>query len=183
MIRALKFKRDIVNRLYSTNLVEKTELDVPHAPRKAEQIVADNDLAKSANRRNFFGIPLISESLEHVLGIGESEKSRSTNTDQLKKAFEQLQSFGIQPSNDSSEFRSDEKLSFQLPQLFGNVESHFYRIGQDFVDPFIKLVNKYVLSSPPKIPTKWELRSGWTRYDPVDGSTSVVPCPLEDIFW
>ncbi len=97
--------------------------------------------------------------------------------------MEELQSFGIRPGNDSSNISAASKLSFQLPQLFGDVETHFYRIGESFIDPFLTLINGYVGSELPKVPAKWEFKSGWTRYDPRDGSTSVVPCPLEDIFW
>lgn len=77
------------------------------------------------------------------------------------------------------------KLSFELPGLYGDVESHFFRIGQKYIEPYIQLVESYLSSKGqvPKIPPNWEFRSGWTRYDPVDGSTSVVHCPLEDVFW
>ena len=198
MLRALKRERFVVRRLYSTKLSEKSSSAARSAFKNPGSISADGDkrgdllshgpvdqLKPVRERQNYFGIPLISESLEKILfGASGSGSSGSASDEQLQNALEQLRSFGIQPGDGSlADQTSTSKLSFQLPILFGDVESHFYRIGQNFVDPFLKLIVGYVEADLPEIPAKWEFRSGWTRYDPADGSTSVVPCPLEDIYW
>ena len=195
MLRALKRDRLLVCRFYSAKVSQKTCSEAVGKPDSGgTDGIGGADGNKNVDhpkvareRQNFFGIPLISESLERVLfGVSKSGDSRSApkGQGQLEKALEQLRSFGIRPSDGGSSVpTTTSKLSFELPALFGDVESHFYRIGQNFVDPFLKLINGFVGADLPAIPAKWEFRSGWTRYDPTNGSTSVVPCPLEDVFW
>jgi DNA polymerase gamma 1 len=187
MIRALQpihFKKVISRQISSTKLIENSQPDVqPSNDKLSSQHEKLARPSRTTERRNIFGIPLISEALDKILFGNENQKN-NVNPDQLQKAIEQLRSFGIRPSNESANStEAAAKLSFQLPMLYGNVESHFYRISQDYINPFVKLINGYVEKTFPTPPTKWEFRSGWTRYDPLDGSTSVVPCPLEDIFW
>ena len=182
MIRVLKprcFHRVISRQLSSTSKVEKSQPGVQLSSDKIEKL---ENSKRSTERRNLFGIPLISETLDKIL-FGVDDQKNVVSQDQLQKALEQLRSFGIRPSDESANSEEASKLSFQLPMLYGNVETHFYRISQDYIDPFVKLIDGYVDKSFPKTPSKWEFRSGWTRYDPLDGSTSSVPCPLEDIFW
>ena len=79
---------------------------------------------------------------------------------------------------------SDDK-KFMLPKLKGSdVEKHFHRISQDYVQPYLELSQTFTTKRTkwPKMPSSWrEDVSGWIRYNE-DGSTSSVDAPLEDCF-
>ena len=177
MIRVLELQRNIARQcyFYSTKVAENNQLGVP----------VQSSASKPADRKNIFGIPLISESLEKIIFGEEPIGKVKHDAAQLENAVRQLKSFGIRTEHDSSNSASADRLSIQLPNLYGNVESHFFKIGSNLIEPYIKLADEYMSKQKvlPQIPAKWEFRSGWTRYDPLTGSTSAVPCPLEEVFW
>lgn len=60
-----------------------------------------------------------------------------------------------------------------------NIEEHFYKIGYQQADPYLKRAHKLAnITLPPK-PKHWQQTSGWTRYNK-DGSFEKVEAPLED---
>ncbi|EME47542.1 hypothetical protein DOTSEDRAFT_123455 [Dothistroma septosporum NZE10] len=74
-----------------------------------------------------------------------------------------------------------EPIGFDLPALHGaSLDEHFYRLGMDSAEPYLRLSKKYARASPPPKPRRWVRRSGWTRYYE-DGSSEAVAAPDADV--
>ncbi len=122
--------------------------------------------------------------------FGSSQDVKKLTDQPLQSAWQHLSMFGISPPS-QAELDKDthdavdaiEKV-FPMPKLYGTVEEHFYKIGQDQIEPYVKLIDrlKDSLKSRPSL-TKhpWAFESGWTRYDHENGSVTKVDAPLEDI--
>ncbi|GMG39614.1 unnamed protein product [Ambrosiozyma monospora] len=74
-------------------------------------------------------------------------------------------------------------INFPVPSLQGkNLSEHFYRVGAYSIKPYMTLIENLLAvgqTIKPTIPTKWEFKSGWTRYE-VGKPPKSVPYPLED---
>ncbi len=94
MIRACQSKCFFHNKLlritrYSTKVVEDVRPEEQHQPEP------------TLERRNAFGIPLISESLEKVIfgdEISDQKKNLVKNSGRVNEALKHLKSFGLRPS-------------------------------------------------------------------------------------
>ncbi|KAK5119048.1 hypothetical protein LTR62_000259 [Meristemomyces frigidus] len=72
-------------------------------------------------------------------------------------------------------------IGFELPDLQGaTLDEHFYRLGMDSAEEYLKLAKQYARASPPPKPRKWVRRSGWTKYY-ADGNTEAVDAPDADM--
>ncbi|KAK0264204.1 hypothetical protein B0A54_06171 [Friedmanniomyces endolithicus] len=72
-------------------------------------------------------------------------------------------------------------IAFNLPPLQGEtLDEHFYRLGMESADDYLKLSKRYAIASPPPKPRKWIRRSGWTKYY-ADGTEEPVPSPDADV--
>ncbi|KAK1089613.1 DNA-directed DNA polymerase gamma mip1 [Friedmanniomyces endolithicus] len=72
-------------------------------------------------------------------------------------------------------------IAFNLPPLQGEtLDEHFYRLGMESADDYLKLSKRYAIASPPPKPRKWMRRSGWTKYYP-DGTEEAIPSPDADV--
>ena len=55
-------------------------------------------------------------------------------------------------------------VDIELPAFEGkDVEEHFYNIGRDQIKPYLKIIHA-IMEKIPKMPEKWLLQEGWTRY-------------------
>ncbi|KAI6779018.1 DNA polymerase gamma-like protein [Emericellopsis cladophorae] len=72
-------------------------------------------------------------------------------------------------------------ISFNLPPLQGRtLDEHFFKLGKDSAEPFLRYAKEFARSNPPLKPRKWVRRSGWTKYYP-DGKTEAVNAPDENM--
>lgn len=131
---------------------------------------------------NPFGIKLLPEELRSLLFIGCDDVSKKGN---IEKAWEGLAAFGLgqKKSNDGDEHPKQSHVV--LPKLYGNIETHFFKIAENQVKPYQSLVSEILSTSEyaPRKPDLWSYQPGWTRYDPNDPSiTEAVNVPLEDVF-
>lgn len=71
-------------------------------------------------------------------------------------------------------------IAADLPPLFGQtLDEHFHRLGRSASEPYLSKALKYALAVLPQKPRKWQLRSGWTKYQ--DGTWEAVDAPEEDM--
>jgi len=123
-------------------------------------------------RFNAVGVQQLSETLhKQLFGAAESHVSDPL----VKLSKEHLKQHDLLgKSTDASP-----PVSFQLPPLQGKtLDEHFYRLGMESSEPYLKMSKDYVhahLLPPPK---RWVRRSGWTKYTS-DGNTSEVDFPNE----
>ncbi|KAL1626042.1 DNA-directed DNA polymerase gamma mip1 [Neofusicoccum ribis] len=78
---------------------------------------------------------------------------------------------------------SSPPISFDMPPLQGThktLDEHFYRLGMDSAQPYLKLAMEFVQKGPPERPKEWVERSGWTKYN-ADGTTEAVETPDEQL--
>ena len=142
---------------------------------------------------NPFGIHLVNKPLERFL-FGEGGKRRKlvnkqlqlANESKLNSAQSHLASFNIQTNQNCASQEADwDDTKFQLPKLKGpDVETHFFEIAQEYVNPYLRLVEKFtdIKAKWPTAPQIWRQDvAGWTRYND-DGSFCTVEAPLEDCF-
>ncbi|KAG9253833.1 DNA polymerase family A-domain-containing protein [Emericellopsis atlantica] len=76
---------------------------------------------------------------------------------------------------------NSEPIAFNLPPLQGRtLDEHFFKLGKDSAEPFLRYAKEFARSNPPPKPRKWVRRSGWTKYYP-DGKTEAVDAPDENM--
>jgi DNA polymerase gamma 1 len=69
-----------------------------------------------------------------------------------------------------------------FPLIIGkSLDQHFYNIGKQSSVPYYEMAESFLSSTLelPRKPSKWEFKSGWTRYAPNEAPESVE-FPLED---
>ncbi|RFU73422.1 dna polymerase gamma [Trichoderma arundinaceum] len=72
-------------------------------------------------------------------------------------------------------------IAFDLPELQGDtLDEHFYRLGIDCAEPYLKYAKEFACANVPMKPKKWVPQSGWTKYYP-DGRTESVEAPNEEM--
>lgn len=73
-------------------------------------------------------------------------------------------------------------IAFDFPALQGEtktLDEHFFRLGMDSSDPYLEYAKTYMTMTSPSMPREWVRRSGWTRYNSIDGSSEPVEAPDE----
>ena len=135
------------------------------------------------NHRHFssvnpFGIRLLNPKLSQNLFDEDNAKD---DKEKIEAGLTHLAGFNIKPKSSESELKLDD---FKLPDFYGNIETHFYKIGQDYIQPYLYLLEALVADKQDhKCPTKWVLdEAGWTRYDHRTGEVSRVAAPTENCF-
>ncbi|VDD87886.1 unnamed protein product [Enterobius vermicularis] len=75
--------------------------------------------------------------------------------------------------------------SLELPQLEGdNLQEHFYKIGESQMAENRRLLEMaFQMPTVPKMPTRWELNVGWSKYDASTGTFSRIDFPDEEILF
>ena len=72
-------------------------------------------------------------------------------------------------------------IAFDLPALHGStLDEHFFKLGKDASDPYLKHAQEYAKAHLPQPPRRWIKRSGWTRYTS-DGNSEAVEAPQEEM--
>lgn len=70
-------------------------------------------------------------------------------------------------------------VAFNLPKLHGStLDEHFYRLGKDASEPYLRQSLQYASIDLPRPPREWIRRSGWTKYH-TDGTCEPVEAPQE----
>ena len=94
--------------------------------------------------------------------------------DLSKKHLEKHQLLGRNQENASP-------IAFDLPKLHGStLDEHFYRLGKDASEPYLRQSLHYAGIDLPRPPKEWIRRSGWTKYYP-DGTCEPVEAPGEEM--
>lgn len=71
-------------------------------------------------------------------------------------------------------------VDIKLPPLKGgNLIDHFYTIATEQTQPYRELLNDLCDNGIPKVPKRWKMTEGWTRYSN-DGTSISVPYPEDD---
>lgn len=71
-------------------------------------------------------------------------------------------------------------VDIKLPPLKGNtIINHFHEIANEQLAPYKRLMELLAANKIPSMPTKWEYREGWTRYD-CCGNAVAVDFPEEN---
>lgn len=60
------------------------------------------------------------------------------------------------------------------------MDEHFYRLGKDASEPYLRQSLHYASIDLPRPPREWVRRSGWTKYHP-DGSCESIEAPQEEM--
>lgn len=72
-------------------------------------------------------------------------------------------------------------VAFDLPTLRGkSLDEHFYKLGRDASEPYLRQAWEYARVELPQIPRQWIRRSGWTKYCS-DGTSEAVEAPQEEM--
>nr|CAG4643709.1 EOG090X00SQ [Lepidurus arcticus] len=127
-------------------------------------------------KRNICGIQMLPRNLyANVFGKPCAESLDLELVDKIEKHLKTHKLWG-QPTSKLPE------VELTLPPLLGaNIAEHFAIIGDQQSKPYRELLENFVNSQLPAMPTAWNLSPGWTRYSP-NGSFEPVNCPLEDVF-
>lgn len=143
----------------------------------------------SNHKVNPFGIPLVDSETERKL-FGPALEDDNENPLLIEEALKHLAQFGIQPlqRGAGTEIPNNYMTSRDLKLKGGNVESHFYQIGMDYIRPYLSVLEPLMAagSGPGKVPQMPELWRqdvpGWTRYDGKTAEVAKVTAPLENCF-
>ncbi len=131
------------------------------------------------SNQNAFGVNLVSPATHEEL-FGKTQSPNVLSDEPLQSALAHLSEFAIKPSKSVTE----DNVDLPMPKLYGTVEEHFFKIGQDQIQPYLNLIERFQenFSFLPKLPTgsEWAFEPGWTQYKS-DGSCQKVPCPQEDL--
>ena len=128
---------------------------------------------------NPFGIRLVDNAIHDPL-FGGKKYSVENSEKKVQKALDHLNSFGLKPN--VCEKPDDALKGYRLPQIYGDIEHHFYQIAKDSINPYLQLLETLTsLDRIPKRPGNWVISEpGWFRYD--GASHERVDRPLEDVF-
>ena len=138
--------------------------------------------ARQASTANSFGIRLLPDPLREQIFPGREEVALDDT--KLKQGLRELEKFNLnaRKAKKSSAQNSIDHLNLQLPRLYGDVESHFYKIGSQYVEPYDSLLLNFLQPGTrlPAKPKTWVVSPGWTRYSSSSSTPESVPYPLED---
>lgn len=72
-------------------------------------------------------------------------------------------------------------IAFNLPKVLGStLDEHFYRLGKEASEPYLRQSLYYASIELPRPPKEWTRRSGWTKYHP-NGTCEPVEAPQEEM--
>ncbi|XP_043253426.1 DNA polymerase subunit gamma-1, mitochondrial [Colletes gigas] len=124
-------------------------------------------------RVNEINMQMLSKSL-HKQIFNDSNKQGEISKEEIESIKDNLRLYGIK-IEDATRVPD---VDIRLPPLEGNdIEQHFYNIAKSQIEPYVTIV-KEIMKNVPKMPDKWILKEGWTRYT-CNGAESV-DYPLED---
>jgi len=148
----------------------------------APPLTPPQPLRLNSSHVNPFGIRLLNNELSKALfEEGEDRDiSKKCDPEKVKQGLSHLAAHKIKPNPCPNSLALD---TFPMPELHGNIETHFFKIGQDYAQPYLSLLEQIVTGpSDYAHPPKWVLdRTGWTRYDHLNGQVTHVPAPLENV--
>lgn len=125
-------------------------------------------------RINEVGVQMINEKLRSYL----FDKLYPRSPELIEKSKQHLEKFKL---NNKELHPMPDVNEFELPKLKGkNIEEHFTNIGQEQIEPYMKLVSLFASNGIPKLPAKFSFTAGWTKYDPITNQTSQVEYPSDD---
>eukprot|EP00095_Tigriopus_kingsejongensis_P001062 maker-scaffold631_size122145-snap-gene-0.45 protein:Tk01062 transcript:maker-scaffold631_size122145-snap-gene-0.45-mRNA-1 annotation:"dna polymerase subunit gamma-1 isoform x1" len=132
---------------------------------------------------NAFGIRLVPESVRQQLFLGQPGGSQSEHctAERVQGALGALRKFGLKPEPGPDQARRsslDSGFPVEIPPLYGDVDSHFYRIALEQVQPYESALTALLAAELVAQPTQWLFESGWTRYEPGQAPVAVAH-PLE----
>ncbi|CAL7936950.1 unnamed protein product [Xylocopa violacea] len=164
---------DINNNKNNVNAAVKSE-DIQNVQNKNEQKETDNKrINESEIRINEINVQMLPRSL-HKQIFKNSQKEEQISEEEIQAIKHDLLSYGIKTEDASRQPNVD----INIPPLEGdNIEEHFYNIGAAQIKPYVKLL-KDIMKDIPKMPSKWMLNEGWTRY--TSDGIERVDHPLED---
>lgn len=127
---------------------------------------------KEIERRiNEVNMQMLSRNIYHQLFKNDGLETPDYN--KVENCLYELQKHGIR--NEEIEYLDD--INLKLPPLEGNnLIEHFKNIGEKQAKPYKDLLEELLIEIP-KLPKKWSLKPGWTRYST---KTERVSHPLED---
>ncbi len=139
---------------------------------------------KNSVIRNGLGVPLIPPSLHHKL-FGSPQQACRINKEALQKAHEHLKNFKIEiQANDAPIDVTYLQNLEDLKIKHNDISKHFRSIGEEQVEPFVKVINHVISQNEvPPMPKSWAFQEGWTRYDPKTGKSEPVACPEEELLF
>ncbi|XP_034946389.1 DNA polymerase subunit gamma-1, mitochondrial [Chelonus insularis] len=133
-----------------------------------------NDVIDNKEARfNELNMQMLSKKLHEQVFINSHKKPNVTKNqiDSLKK---DLEDFGMK----INETVKIPDVDIDLPPLEGkDLEEHFFNVAKSQIKPYMKAIENN-LKSIPKIPEKWILQEGWTRY--TNDTIEKVDYPLEE---
>lgn len=131
---------------------------------------------------NPFGIKLLPEAVRSQLFLKSPNNPTEKNSpDQVKKALASLRQFDLKPEVDLNAPTPSDSFPIELPPLYGDVESHFYKIALQQVQPYQTILKPLLQAPILAQPSNWVYESGWTRYAP-NRPPEKVNYPLELCF-
>ncbi|KAL2017027.1 hypothetical protein VTK56DRAFT_2671 [Thermocarpiscus australiensis] len=142
------------------------------APRRWESAVADRNLAVPSEARfNEIGVQQLSRRIyEQLFPRGNTSPPSPELVELARDHLRRHDLLGKTTDNNPP-------IAFDLPPLAGDtLDEHFYRLGVDAAEPFLKHAKQFALSTLPTKPRSWVRQSGWTKYYP-DGRTEHGTAP------
>lgn len=128
----------------------------------------------SQSRFNEIGVQQLSSHVHSQVFLKPPISPPQDLIDLSKKHLEKHQLLGRNQENASP-------IAFDLPKLFGStLDEHFYRLGKDASEPYLRHSLHYAGIELPRPPKEWTRRSGWTKYHP-DGTAEPVEAPKEEM--
>ncbi|KAK2584642.1 hypothetical protein KPH14_006990 [Odynerus spinipes] len=136
-----------------------------------KQSLSNNN--NDVTRFNEINMQMLSKPLHDHL-FNKNGKHMSLSQEDIRDIKKTLNNYGI----NTEDVKPIPDVDLNLPPLKGkDLEEHFYNIGMEQIEPYIKIINK-IITKVPEIPTKWLLQKGWTRY--TSNGAESVDYPLEN---
>ena len=131
------------------------------------------NLVPSQSRFNDIGVQQLSS---HVYSQVFSKQAVSPSQDLIELSKIHLEKHQLLGRNQEN----SPPIAFNLPRLHGStLDEHFYRLGKDASEPYLRHSLRYASIDLPRPPREWIRRSGWTKYHS-DGTSESVEAPQEE---
>lgn len=128
----------------------------------------------SQSRFNEIGVQQLSNHVHSQVFLKPPITPSQDLVDLSKKHLEKHQLLGRNLENASP-------IAFDLPQILGStLDEHFYRLGKDASEPYLRQSLHYAAIELPRPPKEWIRRSGWTKYGS-DGTCESMEAPGEEM--
>ncbi|XP_039294858.1 DNA polymerase subunit gamma-1, mitochondrial [Nilaparvata lugens] len=159
------------NRDSSSSLEENSQKENVEFELRNKIKVSDESSGSSSKvRYNDFNIQMLSTSLYNQL-FGDIDLT--TNSELINSSREELMKHNLLTKQVQV---SD--VAIDLPKLKGgNLEEHFWNIGEEQCGAYRKLVEDLISVGAPKVPQNWVFKPGWTRYS--ENGSECVHYPQE----